>query len=524
MKKLVALILAVMMVLVLFSGCATKSADKGGESTAATTAKATETTAAPEAPKTVSIMVGSGPSWPFQEDWYILKKIKEKTGITLNVNAVTDPNFNDKVSITLASGDVPDLIYLDAPTAQKFGQQGALVNIFDIEKDMPNYLKWKNADKNNILPFLTSDGKLYNFSANEIGETNRMGWLYRKDVFDANKLQVPTNDEELYNVLKQLKQIYPDTYPLTFRGGVSRIPLIASSWGAGNNGLSALYGPTKPPYFYDASSDSWKYSPIEQGYKNLLTYLNKLYKEKLIAPDIISLDTKTWQDRMSGNQIFITMDYIVRIDYFNVPLRKINPVFTLAYMPPFKGGELGSAKKTNTASNYAGNTITAKAKNMQNAIQLMDWMFSDEGKETVSWGAEGETYTMVDGKRKMTDMADVTELRKKTGISTLGMYTRFDFGVHINLFSPELAAAANEDPKYDQEAVIPGVFTAAEQEIVATKGAAIQKLTDEMVAKFVVGQRNLSEWDKYVQEVKALGLDDMLGIYKASHERLKNVK
>ena len=515
MKRLIALVLAVMMVLLLLSGCAAKSADKSGESAVTTT---TGTTAAPEVPKTVTMMVASGPSWPFQEDWYILKKIKEKTGITLNVNAITDPKYVDKVTITLASGDVPDILFLDLASANKFGQQGALVNIFDYEKDMPNFLKWKDADKNNILPFLTSDGKLYEFSQNEIGETNRQGWLYREDIFKANNLQVPTNDVELYNVLKQLKQLYPDTYPLTFRGGVSKIALMATSWGAGNNGLAY------PPYYYDGGSNSWNYAPVGPGYKNLVTYLNKLFKEKLIPPDIISLDTKTWQDRISGDQVFVTMDYLVRIDFFNLPLKKVKSSFSLAYLPPIKGGELGSAKKANTAFNYAGNVITAKAKNLKNAIDLMDWMFSDEGKETLSWGAEGETYTMVDGKRKMIDMADVTELRKKTGISTLGMYSRFDFGVHVNLFSPELAFAANEDPKYDLEKTIPGVFTEAEQELVATKGAAIQKLTDEMIAKFVVGQRDLGEWDKFVQEVNDFGLNDMLGIYKASHERLKSVK
>lgn len=523
MKKVVAILLILSLALLLLSGCGTGD-KKSLESTSTVVAESpstvkqvTKSAMLFDEPVTLSIMTPGNSSWPLQNDWYVFKKIKELTNVTLDVTSPTE-GYNDKVSITIASGKVPDIMFLDLAIGNKYGQEGAFINLFDYEKDMPNFLKWKSDDINNILPFLTTEGKLYLFSANEIGETNRMGWLYREDIFRKNNLQVPANDEELYNVLKKLKELYPDSYPLTFRNPLQRIALMATSWGAGNNAI------TYPPYYYEKNTDTWKYGPIEEGYKNLVTFMNKLYREKLIPPDILSLDAKTWQDRVSANSVFITMDYLVRIDFFNTPLRKDNPEFTLTYMPPFKGGSLGSGKKANTACNYGGNAIYSKSSNIVQAVKFMDWTFSDEGKELLSWGTEGETYNIVDGKRKYIDAANVTELRQKTGLSTPGLYTRFDFNAHIAAFSPELAQAATEDPKYDLEPAIPGIFTSEENEIAAMKGQAIQKSTDEMLSKFIIGERDLSEWDKYVQEIKALGLDDMFGIYKASHERIKNIK
>jgi ABC-type polysaccharide transport system permease subunit len=41
------------------------------------------------------------------------------------------------------------------------------------------------------------------------------------------------------------------------------------------------------------------------------------------------------------------------------------------------------------------------------------------------------------------------------------------------------------------------------------QGEAITKHRDEEIAKFILGKRNLSEWDQYVKKMKNLGLDQM---------------
>ena len=353
--------------------------------------------------------------------------------------------------------------------------------------------------------------EMYEFPANEIGEANRMGWLYRKDIFQKHNLQVPKDQDEFYAVCKKLKELYPDSFPFTFRNGLilnnNRFIQMAPSWGANMT------------YFY--KDNQWKYGPLEDGYKNMTAYLNKLYNEKLIPTDFLSIDTKAWSDRMSTDQGFITYDYVTRIDYFNSAIRKEKPEFTMAYMPPWKGGETGVAKDIYTSENWNGFCINVKTPLLKEVIKYCDWLYTDEVAQLLSWGVEGETYKEENGKKMLLNATDLTAFRKSTGLSTFGTYLRFDYDSQISAFSPELSEAYIEDKKYDMEPLIPFAFTSDEQQIASTTGQAIDKHRDEMIAKFIIGQRDLAEWDKFKEEIKNLGLDKMLEIYSASYERLK---
>ena len=77
----------------------------------------------------------------------------------------------------------------------------------------------------------SADGKTY-FPQN-YGTDNRQGiraWLYRKDIFEKHNLEVPETMDEVYEVAKELKKLYPDSYPLCMREGLRNINVIGSQW------------------------------------------------------------------------------------------------------------------------------------------------------------------------------------------------------------------------------------------------------------------------------------------------------
>lgn len=458
-------------------------------------------------PVTLTLMTASAPNWPIQEDWYVYKMIKKHTNADIKVIAIPNANYGEKLRLTMVSGDLPDMINTVSATANQYGEEGAFKNLLEYRKSAPHFDQWVEKNKNAVMNFVSSSGKLFLFPANEIGETNRQGWLYRKDVFDKHSLALPKNDREMYDLLKKLKTLYPDSFPLAFRNGLTQLGLIAPSWGA-------QYG-----YFNDAPAGGWKYGPVEDGFKNLVVFLNQLYKEALIPLDFLSVNTKAWTDMMSTDKAFLTIDFLVRIDFFNQALRKDKPSYTLAYMPPWKGGDKGIAKMTFTAFSDGGNVISAKTPRVQDAMKFTDWMYTDEGTDLLSWGEEGVAYKTVNGKRTYFDMIDLYDIMKKTGLATMGMYTRFDYNSRLAILTPELAAAVVESRKDDMDMNIPVTFTAEEQETVSIKGQAIAKHRDEEIAKFILGKRSLSEWDQYKQEMKKLGLDDMVALYAKSYQR-----
>lgn len=520
MKKFLVVFVCVAFVLSMFSACSNAQKGNDAETSAGITSAAgtTPQDGAKEAgklfsePVKFSLFVSSNPSWPYQENWPVFKMISDKTNATFEVIPVADADYNTKVGVTIASGELPDLMYLSSDISKRYGAEGAFINVLEYEKDMPDFSGWKKENTSKILGFLAADGKMYQFPANEIGEANRMGWMYREDIFKKHGLQLPKDQDEFYSVCKKLKELYPDTFPLTFRNGLkvndNRIIQMAPSWGASLN------------YFF--KDNQWKYGPLEDGFKNMTAFMNKLYTEKLIPADFLSIDTKAWVDRISTEQGFITYDYLTRIDFFNSSIRKEKPEFTMAYMPPWKGGETGSAKDIYTSENNYGFCVAAKSPLLKEAVRYCDWLYSEEATQLLSWGVEGETYKEENGVRKLINAADLTEFRKNTGLSTIGTYLRFDYNAHISTFSPELSAAYKEDAKYDMEPSIPSSFTSDEQQFVSTTGQAIDKHRDEMVSKFIIGQRDMAEWDKFKEEITNLGLEKMLEIYKNSHERLKN--
>lgn len=462
-------------------------------------------------PVTLTMMIQSHPSWPYQDDWYIKEAIEERTNVKLEVNAIISSNFAEKVSLDMASGELPDLTYLvGTASAQRYGVDGAYVNVLDYINEMPNFKKWKEANEIEVMPYLAADGALYQVPNYGIGETNRRCYMYRKDIFDKHGLEVPKDEKELYDVLKKLKELYPDTYPFTFRAQLGQFAMIGPSWGT-NWGV-----------YYNTDKNEWVYAAVEDNFKEMVIYFNKLYNEGLIPPDWLSLDTKGWQDIIATEKAFVTLDYISRIDFFNNMVRETNPEFTLAYMPPPKGGENGVNKMAYSAENIAGFAIASNSDKKVEALKFCDWYFTDEARELVSWGEEGKTYKVENGERKYLVGNDVAEVRKAYGLGTYGFYLLFDFDAHMVTFSDELKEAIVEDRKYDLPLLPKVSFTQEELDVIQSVGVNIDTHIQENISKFLLGSRPISEWEQYVKEVEDLGMQQILDIYTEAYNRLAN--
>ncbi|MGL1890512.1 MAG: extracellular solute-binding protein [Spirochaetaceae bacterium] len=467
-------------------------------------------------PQELSLMVQSHPSWPYQDNWYVQTAIKDRTNMNLKVMSIIDSNqaFREKLNLTMATGDIPDLIFTNSKEVVKlYGNQGPFLNILDNLDKLPNFKKWLSSNGEYVKKFMSNDGSLYMFPERGVEEGNRRGWLYREDIFNKHNLEIPTDSDELYTVLKQLKKIYPDSYPLTFRSGMRQFLMMAPSWGTDWQASSSNH-----QLYYNRDASEWGYGPIEDNFKDLVAFINKLYTEDLIPLNFMSLTTKEWQDLVSNDNAFITLDYLTRIDFFNSALRESNPDFTLRYMAPIKGGDNGKTKMAATATGLYGMIPSAMA-DRDVLLKYCDWLYSDEAADLLSWGEEGKTFNVVDGKREFIEATDVASIRKLYGLSTYGFFFRFDFTSHMSTFSPLVNEAVIESRKYDLPENPLVEFTDSEAEIAQTIGVNIDDFTQQETSKFLLGIRDLSEWDQYVQEVEKLGLSKLREIYNSAYQR-----
>ena len=158
MKRFLALLLSIALMLTLLAACGGGGEDKTtGKDSAQTEDKEDKPSEDDskeskddgetggllfDEPVTLSMMFYSHPSYPYQEDWYIVKAIEERTNVKIAAEAVGE-GLGEKISLDMASGELPDMTYLSVGEAQKYGADGAYVNILDHIDKLPNFKKWK---------------------------------------------------------------------------------------------------------------------------------------------------------------------------------------------------------------------------------------------------------------------------------------------------------------------------------------------------------------------------------------------
>ncbi|MDF2717516.1 MAG: extracellular solute-binding protein, partial [Paenibacillus sp.] len=256
--------LAVLMLAGLTAGCgagsgSTQEAGKIGEG--ASPGK-------PASSTILAMLVGSQSNWTYAKDKPIWKAIQEKTNVEINGQVPPGDNYTEALNLTIATGNMPDLMFMGSfVTANKYGQQGALANIMDHIDQMPNFKSWLGKYPELKERYTSAEGKMFMFPNEGFGQGERIGWLYREDVFKKHNLALPNSYDELYETLKKLKQLYPDSYPFVTRGAFGTISRMAPQFDTYND------------VYYDFDKKEWRYGPTEENYKKLVQFLNKLYKD-----------------------------------------------------------------------------------------------------------------------------------------------------------------------------------------------------------------------------------------------------
>lgn len=462
----------------------------------------------------VSMLIHSHDTWPYDETWWAWNKLEEVTGIEFEHIPVANSNFNEKLNILIASGGAPDIFDIGVHDANKLGMMGALKSLDEISEGMDNLNKYADEHEDLLRHLISEDGRIFVFPSNGVSEGSRMGWLYRKDIFDKHGISVPKTSDELYSALKKLKELYPSSYPLTFRSYQSRMKMLLFGWDTGRD------------YYYDHDEKIWKFAPLDPGYKEAMQYMNKLYTEGLIPPDFMTISTENWNSMVSTDNAFVTLDYVSRIDEFNNVMRQTNPEFTLAYLPPVAGGTYGKQLVANNTLSAGNCSVYSKTKNLDAVKRFIDFLYTDEGIELTSWGVEGETYTVEDGKKKFIDAKTNVEVTKKYGLHTAGVGIVTDLESSLSLYSDELSAALVEARDYETPFDPRPLYTQEEYDNILGKySTPLVQYVNEQSAHFILGKRSFDEWDSYTDDLKKnYHVDEIMNFYNEGTERFYNTE
>ena len=142
-------------------------------------------------PVTLSVMMQQSRVYPGLEK--MIDKLEKEENIIFDMQVLPDDEFKNVLQMKLNSGEAPDLIDYNT---NNFVDLDPDANLYDLSEQA-----WV---KDLINPaVVTFNDKIYGFP---FQERNGIGcMLYNMDVFEANNLEVPTNQEEFYAVCDKLK-------------------------------------------------------------------------------------------------------------------------------------------------------------------------------------------------------------------------------------------------------------------------------------------------------------------------------
>ena len=476
----------------------------------------------------VTYLIQEHPSWPFNKDWTFWKDIQEATNIEFDFITSTGDAMGQKLKMLSATNDLPDLINYNLATANELGLLGQLTKVNEYMDKMPNFQREVMNASPDAKDILTAgDGNIYFMPQVGLPKYTKV-WLYRSDIFKKHNLTPPTNTDELYNVLKELKKLYPDSTPLTSRNAMTS---AISDWFLD----LTLQWDTGEMVYYNEKTGKWQFGPIEDNYKAMLQFLNKLMSEGLLDPEWSTLATKQWEDKLYANdKAFVTYDFVYRIETMLAVATQQNPDWKLEALVPVTQDGIGE-KKYSIRSQIVqsdGYMISAKSKYVNELFKYADYMYSREGALLSNFGKVGETAVLnPDGSydyskdiKTPRNPSGTKEYQADFGFMSLGSFfvNTPDANEILYLSNKDVKAAFDLFDKNGYAQVLQPVktFTEDERKQVAELESSIRDYTIAQVVSFVQ-KGGFDQWDAYVAKIKDLKVDQLLEIYNAMQARKK---
>ncbi|MER5457070.1 extracellular solute-binding protein [Micromonospora sp. NPDC002389] len=486
-------------------------------------------------PISFSVLYNNHPNYPLKNDWLFWSELTSRTNVKLDPVAVPLSDYNQKRSLLIGAGDAPLLIPKTyPPDVNTFVSSGAILPVSDYLDLMPN-LKEK-IEKWNLQPEIDTlrqqDGKFYLLPGLHEKPWHDYSLAIRTDILEELNLEIPKTWDELYTVLKAMKAAYPDVYPFSDRWSQPNpagnlLNLLAVTHGLDGAGWNFQH------MSWNAQAQKFEYTGASEHYRHVLEYLNKLVAEKLLDPESFTqTDDAARQKLANGKSFVISANAQAVVNDYRPDLAATNPKAKIAKIPL----PVGPAGEINPSSRLEnGMMISSKARDSKNFVAMMqfvDWLwYSDAGQEFAKWGVEGTTFVK-DASGKPTLAPDVNVI----GLNpSAPKHLQKDFGFYNGVFAyggkPELVQAFFSPEEQEFQQVMnarapkspppPYPLNDEEREQVSLWETPLRDHVYQATLQFVLGQRDLGQWDAYLAELKSKNMDAYVELANKAYERYK---
>ncbi|MBU3113340.1 extracellular solute-binding protein [Clostridium lacusfryxellense] len=484
LKRTISIMVMTTITLSLLAGCGTKKVEvvDGGK----------------EEATPISIMSVFWEVGPIPNDNVIVKEFEKRTNTKLDITWVPGTNYNEKLSVTLASGDIPDMtLDLETYNAQwrSMTAQGAFWEVGKYYKDYKNLAALpENIWENTKLP----DGKNYMMPRPRPLDGQSSGQIsIRKDWLDNLGLKSPETMDDLYTVMKAFTNGDPD------KNGKKDTVGFAGYVSDGNLGslkevVSIFNGASDAGFKLDKDGKiihMW----TDTSTRDALIWLKKAYSEGIIHKDIAVLKPEQEGELIMASKVGINFNPMQKTTVYDETIKKTVPNAETVPLVALAANN-GKYVAKNQGS-FGGFVIpkTVKEDKMKKIMEFYDFCVSNEGWELAKHGVEGVHFNKTGDKYTALPQAKTDLVATMANISQ--KYDKYQTASILGTTSEQLERnkkIIDEKAKISISSPITGLSSDTESKV----GADYNKKYVETFMKVMLGAEPITTWDAYVAKLK----------------------
>lgn len=467
-------------------------------------------------------------SFTYSKEQPVIAELEKRLGVDIQLEAYPGADYNTKLKLQLGTNDLPDIVFSTYTNLADYVPQDMFVNLSEHMDKLPNY-KATLEKYGELANAFRVDGDMYWFIMTAENAPAYGNFpMVRQDILKAiNQDKAPDNFEELYEMLKAMKEYDPDCIPMVTRGE-DVLWRMGYSFGTYND------------IYYEPDEGKYQYGPMYDRYKTFMEYLNRLYTEGLLDPDFASSNKSIWMEYLTSGKSYFFFEngsFATDINLVTtaqdpgalfVPMTTLENYFGSRRAMFFEGSGVISPFRNDVW------VISKNCKNLDAALAFMDYLYSEEGARLCSWGIEGEHYTDENGTIKF-DQEKIDwylnnandpyrEYCNEIGVGCLALAGRFYDDAWYEFMdenSKDMYAFWLSDENitpYSYTLCLSAEDTAAVTDIMT----ACKTLVSTESLKFIMGTRPLDEFDDFAAELKKAGADKIEEIYNNAYQASLN--
>lgn len=468
-----------------------------------------------------------------QEDWENMETLIEYSEMT-NINFTYDTpplsDFQTKLNLAFASGDIADVIYaagsdsLTAGMEVDYGQQGVLIPLEDlIAEYAPNIQAILDENPDIAKSITTVDGHIYSLPRIAEGGSSAL-WIRGPMWYNGTWLEelgveeLPKTVDEFYDLLVRFRDEDPNG-----NGEADEVPLIDVEMDSTRPWLLAGFG--LKDWGIEEVDGEVRYTPVTENYKAYLEFMNKLYEEQLLDPETFSHTDEQKKAKGQENRLGVFPDWF---SFFTTGQETEESVNNPMFHPLTSEWSEEPLMPMSPGLSRGTFSITSNNEHPEATIRWIDYFYSPEGRAFLNMGPEGVMWEYdEDGNRVNLDTPaefDSAEDWRATVTPDYGIaaptITYPIEGVEESDFDKFIESETNEKiAPYGQVAYPLVYFTKDEQDELNTIEVDLESYVRQMEAKFITGVEPLSNWDNYVETIEKMNLERFVEIHQEAYDR-----